>query len=33
MPDDTERVRKAIGRFFAPAADERGEASAYGDVP
>jgi integrase len=33
MPDDTERVRKAIGRFFAQAADSRREASIGGDVP
>jgi len=33
MPDDTERVRKAIGRFFAQAANPRREASIGGDVP
>jgi site-specific recombinase XerD len=33
MPDDTERVRKAIGRFFARTADQRREAPAGGDVP
>jgi site-specific recombinase XerD len=33
MPDDTERVRKAIGRFFAQAADSRREPSIGGDVP
>jgi site-specific recombinase XerD len=33
MPDDTEGVRVARGRFFAHAADPRREASIGGDVP